>query len=225
MKGLIFDVDGVLGDSEAIIAQATIRMFKDLYGIEPTVEDFQPFIGTGAERYVEGPAEKYGIVVNISEAVELRHKYFIEILNSGVDISFPGATDLIDAALDAGEWRLAIATSSAKDKSEATLKAARVDFSRFHAYIHGDMITHKKPDPEIFLTAAGALGVPPIRCVAIEDAITGVKAAKAAGMSCIGVTNSFARDELREADVVVSSLEEVTLQTVNRLLANATENQ
>jgi beta-phosphoglucomutase-like phosphatase (HAD superfamily) len=76
----------------------------------------------------------------------------------------------------------------------------------FEVIVSGDDVTHSKPDPEIYLTAAQRLGVSPVHCVAIEDAPAGVEAAKRAGMKCIAVTNSVACQQLQRADLVVASL-------------------
>lgn len=218
MYGLVFDVDGVLGDTEGLSVIATTRMYEDLYGFTVTPEEFAPFIGTGAERYCIGPAENRGVKIDVAEAVETRHKYFIELLADDPDISFPGIHALIQAAHDAPDWKLAIATSSPGKKSKQTLASARVNTDLFDAWIHGDMITHKKPHPEIYLRAAKEIGLDPSKCVAVEDAITGIASAKAAGMKILGVTNSFPAEKLQGADHIVDSLENVTLETVRALL-------
>jgi len=221
MYGLIFDVDGVLADTEALSAEATMKMYRDLYGVEVHPEDFQPFVGTGAVRYVEGPAEKYGIDIDTSRAVAERHKNFLALLESGRDISFPGAHDLIQAAHADNQWKLARATSRPGEKSRATLEAARLDPGRFNAWIHGDLVGKKKPDPEIYTVAAEEIGLMPTVCVVVEDALTGIEAAKAAGMTCVAVTNSFPRHKLGQADLVVDSLAEVRMEALYRLVEGA----
>ena len=217
--GLIFDMDGVLGDTEPPCAEAGIAMFRDLYGREAKVEDFAPFIGTGAVRYLEGPAEAYGIQVDTHAAVAYATEKFIELLGQCEDISFPGIHALIDSVGADEEWKLAIATSSPENKARPTLKAARIELEKFQAFINGDMVTHKKPNPEIYLTAAQALGIAPSDCVVIEDAVEGIRAAKAAGMRCIAITNSFPAEKLREADLVVTSAEHVNLEVLHQVLA------
>ncbi len=211
MYGLLFDMDGVLADTEAIIAEATIEMFRDLYGVEYAPHDFLPFVGTGAVRYTQGPADMKGVTIDLEKALEVRYDNFVRLLHSGRELRFPGVVELIDAAHVSAEWDLAIATSSPKPKALETLEAAKVPFEKFTKIISGDMVTHKKPDPEIYLAAAAALGIAPAHCVVIEDAIEGIKAAKAAGMVCIAVTNTFPADRLTEADRIVDSLTEVSL--------------
>jgi beta-phosphoglucomutase-like phosphatase (HAD superfamily) len=220
MKGLIFDVDGILGDTEGLSVIATTKMFKELYNLDVQPEDYLPYIGTGAELYCIGPGKKYGVDIDVVLAVETRHKYFLELLVEDPDISFPGIHALIQAAHDAPDWKLGIATSSPGKKSAQTLKSARVNTDLFDVWIHGDMIAKKKPDPEIYLRAAKDLGLDPSVCVAVEDSIQGVDSARDAGMKVLAVTNSFTAEELHKADRIVSSLEGVTLESVAELLGN-----
>lgn len=216
--GLIFDMDGVIADTEAIIAEATIKMFRDLYGAELEPEDFYPYIGTGAVRYVEGPAHDHGITIEIDEAVEVRHQNFVALIEQRDDISLPGVKDLIQAAAEDPHWKLAIATSSPLKKSLETLKAAHVSPDPFDAYITGDHVVNKKPHPEIYLKAADSISLDPKQCVVLEDAVTGVAAAKAAGMKCLAITNSFSRLDLAKADRVVGSLEEIRLMDLRKMI-------
>jgi HAD superfamily hydrolase (TIGR01509 family) len=217
--GLVFDLDGVLADTETLIARATIAMFQDLYDVTLKPEDFRPYIGTGAVRYVEGPADDAGIALrDIDEAVELRHKHFVEYLMNGECEPGPGAHALVDAAHASPDWTLAIATSSPQKKAEESLRAVGFDLDKFEVFVNGDCITHKKPHPEIYLKAAQQLGIAPAHCVAVEDAITGTASAKAAGMKCLSITSSFAAEDLAQADRIVASLEEVDLDFLTDML-------
>ena len=218
MYGLVFDVDGILGDTEGLSVTATNQMYEALYGFTVEPEEFTPYIGTGAEVYCIEPARSHGIDINVAEAVEARHQFFMKLLSEDPDISFPGIHALIEAAAAAPDWKLGIATSSPGKKSAQTLKSSRVNTDLFDAWIHGDMITRKKPDPEIYLLAAKELGLSPSDCVAVEDAILGVESAKSAGMKVIAVTNSFAAEQLQEADLIVDSLENVSLRDALSLL-------
>ncbi len=209
--GLIFDVDGVIADSESLIAEATIAMFRDEYGHEFTAEDFKPFIGTGSVRYTLGPAEAAGIAIDLEKALDICHANFDRLVGGATNIAFPGAKELIEAAAASPEWRLAMATSSPKLKSEATLRATGIDTTLFNAWISGDMIKRPKPNAEIYVTAALAMQLPPVRCIAIEDAVNGIKAAKDACMKCVGVTTSFPAERLSGADHIVDSLTELNL--------------
>jgi len=219
MYGLVFDCDGTIADTEAVTAQATIKMFRDLYKLDVAEEEFVPFIGTGAIRYVEGPAEQHGISIDTELAVATRQKNFEALMATrGPSMVFPGVVDLMQAAAAAPEWKLAVATSSPRDNSMATMTTTQMDLGLFDAYITGDTIAHKKPHPEIYHAAAAALKLAPEQCVAIEDAVTGVTAAKAAGMKCIAVTNSFPAGKLDHADLVIGSVAELDLARLRQLI-------
>jgi beta-phosphoglucomutase len=222
MFGLIFDMDGVLADTEGPIAQATMKVYQDLYGITLTPQDFVPFIGTGAVRYTEGPAKKLGIEIDLERALEERTRNFFDIIHAGDNIAFPGVHALLDAAHEHPGWLLALATSSPGEKSRGTLAAAGIDATRFVAYLHGDLVVHKKPHPEIYLKTIESLELRPQDCVVVEDAVAGVEAAKAAGIHVVAVTNSFSRAELAQADWLVDSLEEVTLDRLQTLIEERT---
>ena len=87
----------------------------------------------------------------------------------------------------------------------------------FSLIISGKDVTEGKPSPQGFLLAAKKLGITPQNCVVIEDAVAGVRAAKRGGMYCIAVTNTCPREDLAEADIVVNSLGEITVKTIEEL--------
>lgn len=216
--GLIFDVDGVVADTESLIAEATIRHYRDTHGIELTPEDFHPYVGAGDIKFTSGPAKERGLEIDIEATVKACHANFYELLSERSDIEYPGVRALIDAAAVDSDWRVALATSSPKKKSEATLGATGIDTSKFDAWIAGDMIKRPKPNAEIYVTAALAMRLPPTSCVAIEDAPNGIKAAKDACMKCVGVTNTFPASALEGADRIVDTLDGVDLDALLELL-------
>ena len=115
------------------------------------------------------------------------------------------------------DFRLAIATSSTREKSEAVLKSVNIAYKEM-IYITGSDITHKKPDPDLLLTAAEKAGVGTSNSVVIEDAPDGIAAAKAAGCKCIAVTNSTESENLSQADVIVDSLAEINIERIIKLI-------
>lgn len=215
---LIFDVDGVIADTEVLNARASVLMFKELYGVAVQPEDFRPFVGTGDERYVEGVAEQYGVTIDTGEAVQRRADNFFKLLQNEPLPAAPGVIELVEAARRDPEARIAIATSGQKAKQFPVIEGTGLKLDRFDAVITGDDVTRKKPDPQIYLLTAERLGVPPERCVVVEDAPAGVQAAKAAGMACLAVTTSVTADELEGADRVVGTLAEVSLEQVRGLV-------
>jgi HAD superfamily hydrolase (TIGR01509 family) len=224
MYGLIFDVDGVIADTEDVNAQASIQMFDDLFGVKGVKrEDFEAGIGRGAEEYVKAAAGIHNLELTdeqIAKATALRQKLFLEILAAEPLAAFEGVTELIDAALSAENFKAAIATSGTREKSEAVLKSAKIPYQKM-AYINGDMVTRKKPDPQLFLLAAKELALEPKRCCVIEDAPNGIAAAKAAGCKCTAVTNTTSADNLSQADYICNSIAQINLETVAAIIQGA----
>ncbi|MBN1125516.1 MAG: HAD family phosphatase [Sedimentisphaerales bacterium] len=220
--GLIFDVDGVIADTEAINARASIAMFEELFGLKGVHrDDFENGLGRGAAAYVRAAASVHGFEMTdeqVQKATDRRQKNFLAILEKEPLPAFPGVLELIQTAMDSPDFYVAIATSSTREKSEAVLKSARIPYQKL-TYITGSDVIKKKPDPDLFLTASARAGVDPAMSVVIEDAPDGVKAAKAAGAKCIAVTNSTSADKLTEADKVVSTLTQIDLDTIRQLLA------
>jgi HAD superfamily hydrolase (TIGR01509 family) len=215
---LIFDVDGVVADTEVLNARASVLMFAELYGVIVQPEDFRPFVGTGDERYVEGVAEQYGVAIDTQAAVDRRAANFFRLLADEPLPAAPGVLELVATARGDAEVRIAIATSGQKAKQFPVITGTGLQLEWFDAVITGDDVDRKKPDPQIYLRTAERLGLAPAACVVFEDAPAGVQAAKAAGMACIAVTTSVTRPELAGADVVVDSLAEVGLDDVRRLV-------
>jgi len=220
LYGLIFDVDGVIADTEAVNATASIKVFADLFDIEGVVrEDFEAGLGRGAEEYVKTAAQVHGLELTdkqVEQATQLRQEYFLKILSEEPLPPFPGVLDLMNEAMQGEDFSVAIATSGTLEKSRAVLNAVGVPYRKM-VYINGNDVKHKKPDPELFLIAAQRMGIQPAHCVVIEDAPNGVQAAKAAGAKCIAVTNSTTAAKLAEADMVCDSLEQISIETIRRL--------
>ena len=214
---LIFDVDGVVADTEVLNARASVLMFQELYGVTVQPEDFRPFVGTGDERYVEGVAEQYGVRIDTQAAVDRRAANFFKLLQNEPLPAAPGVLELVAAARQDPDARLAIATSGQKAKQFPVIAGTGLNPEWFDAVITGDDVDRKKPDPQIYLRTAERLGLAPAVCVVFEDAPAGVTAAKRAGMTCVAVTTSVTRDELAGADLIVDSLAEVGLAEVRRL--------
>jgi HAD superfamily hydrolase (TIGR01509 family) len=124
--------------------------------------------------------------------------------------AFPGAVDLVGACRRSG-LRVALASSADWIKVQANLRQIGLPPENWDAIVTGENVTARKPAPDIFLAAARKLGVPPAACVVIEDAVNGVQAARAAGMRCIAVAQTFSADKLDEADVVKTQIADITL--------------
>ncbi len=219
--GLIFDVDGLIADTEPLNARVTIRVLAEMFGLQGVrPEDFAAGYGKGAEAFVKAGARVHGLELSDAQAhagAELREQYLTEAVRAEGLPAFPGVLDLIHAALGQDGFRLAIATSATRELSEAILDAVKVPHQKM-VYVSGSEVTKKKPDPQIFRIAIGRLGLEARRCVVFEDAPSGVQAARAAGARCVGVTNSVPAGELAGADRICRSLEEIDLTALRELV-------
>ena len=203
--GVIFDMDGVLVDSAPFIARAGCAMFAEL-GLSVRPEDFVPFVGAGENRYLGGVAEQHGFPIDIISAKRRTYEIYLEIIK-GQLAPLPGVHSFLDACRRANK-RTGLATSADLVKAEGNLREIGLPLSSFDAVVTGLDVVHKKPHPEIFVTAARQLELDPGDCLVIEDAVNGVAAARAAGARCLALTTSFTREQLAGADWYASTLAE-----------------
>jgi HAD superfamily hydrolase (TIGR01509 family) len=208
LRAAIFDMDGVLTDSEPLINAAAIAMFKEK-GLVVQPEDFLPFVGAGEDRYIGGVAEKYGFPLDVPTAKRRTYEIYLDLVPSQLE-TFPGVIELVHACRAAG-LLIAVASSADQIKVRANLEKIGLPVEFWDAVVTGETVVNKKPAPDIFLTAAEKLGVSPSECVVVEDAVNGVQAAHAAGMRCVAVAHTFPPDRLRQADVIRNSIADVML--------------
>jgi HAD superfamily hydrolase (TIGR01509 family) len=203
LHGVIFDMDGVLVDSEPFICKAACMMFAER-GLEVAPEDFAPFVGMGEDRYIGGVAQKYSHEIDILEVKKRTYDIYLEIIK-GELTPLPGVFDFIDQCRRRG-LRLAVASSADLRKVDGNLTEIGLPLDSFDAVVTGDDVERKKPAPDIFLLAAERIGVDASDCLVVEDAVSGVEAAVAAGAKCLAITSSFNRDQLKNADFFAQDL-------------------
>lgn len=191
---VLFDMDGVLVDSEPVINKAAILGLAE-YGVKAEPSDFIPFIGAGEDRYIGGVAEQYGVSFR-KEMKDRVYEIYIEIVEEEI-ARFEGVQELL-AFLLTKEIPCALASSADLIKIEANLMAAEILPSAFQTIVSGEDVGPKKPAPDIYLCAAQRMNAMPKDCVVVEDALNGIQAAKAAGMRCIALTTSFSRAEIEQ---------------------------
>jgi HAD superfamily hydrolase (TIGR01509 family) len=202
VQAVIFDMDGVLVDSEPYSMQALIDTLRQ-YGVEPTEDELQRSYGRRVRDDFVDYFSRHGVTADVNIAIAHKHARYYH-LAAGHLQPLPGVVALLRRLRDHG-YRLALASSGDRVKVAFGMQALAL-IGSFEAVVTGDDVSHSKPDPEIYLIAAQRLRVPPAACIAIEDAPAGVKAAKRAGMRCIAVTNSVVSDRLYKADLIVDSL-------------------
>jgi HAD superfamily hydrolase (TIGR01509 family) len=212
IRAVIFDMDGVIVDSEPYSMQALIDILRQ-YGVEPTENDLRRSYGRRVRDDFVDYFSRYRVTADVHIAIAHKHARYYH-LAAGHLQPFPGVMPLLKRLRHCG-YRLALASSGDRVKVAFGMQALGLN-GIFEAVVSGDDVTHSKPDPEIYLTAAQRIEVPPAACIAIEDAPAGVEAAKRAGMRCIAVTNSVGREQLHKADLIIDSLE-CDLSSVLRL--------
>lgn len=203
IKGVLFDMDGVLVDTEEYICAAAMEMFREK-GIITRKEDFKPFTGMGENKYIGGVAEKYGISSPIDEMKARTYEIYGQLVKGKLS-PLKGSKEFIARCQKKG-LRLALASSADRIKVETNLKESGIGSKIFPVIITGLDVVNKKPAPDIYLKAAEKLGLDAGECLVVEDAVSGVKAGKAAGCRCLAVTTSFSIEELSQADWICDSL-------------------
>ncbi len=212
--GVIFDMDGVLIESREAHYASWCRLGEEL-GTPCPRQIFDDTFGMHNRQiiplWVEGkPSEQ-----EIDRLSARKEELFRSVAAQRVEV-LPGARELI-ADLTARGWALAIGSSAPAANVELVLDLLGVR-DCFHALSTGDEVTRGKPHPDVFLIAARKLGLPPRRCIVIEDAPQGVEAAIAAGAQVVAVTTTKTRQELQRADSVVGSLLDLSADTLLRLV-------
>ncbi len=212
INGVLFDMDGVLLDSEEFITRAGILMFKEK-GFDVKESDFKPFTGMGENRFLGGVAEKHGIPFNLEQDKARAYSIYEEITR-GKLVPLKGVREFIERCRKKN-LKLAVATSADEVKMRINLRETGLDADLFDTLVNGLEVEHKKPHPEIYLLAAKRLGLNPKDCLVVEDALSGMKAAKAAGCKCLAITSSFRAEEFDQADWVVKDLSEAPEACIN----------
>jgi len=211
IKGILFDMDGVLVDSEEYIFEAAKMMFAE-HGIIVKPEDALPFVGTGENRYISGIGETNGFIVDIERDKARTYAIYGEITKGKLN-ALPGVHAFIEQCKGKG-LKIAVASSADRVKIAINLHEIGLSADTFEAIISGEDVERKKPFPDIYLLAAQKIGLSPHDCVVVEDAVSGVAAAKAAGCKCLALTTSFPSEKLQQADWIVKDLSEADLNSL-----------
>jgi len=215
---VVWDVDGTLVDTAELHFQAWVELCREL-GHDFTRADFAATFGRRNPeiiRHLFGERFSDREIEQIGEKKEVLYR---AAARAGVEL-LPGARPLLQGLHEAG-FRQAIGSSAPRANIDLILELT--GSGRFFQAVSSSEDTQRgKPDPQVFLVAARKLGIAPQRCVVIEDAVAGVEAARAGGMKCVAVTfvghHPLEKLKAAGADLVVPTLESVTVQTIRELL-------
>jgi beta-phosphoglucomutase family hydrolase len=213
IKAVIFDMDGVIIDSEPIHHNMEKELFNKL-GIQVDEDEHNTFVGK-TDRDIWGYLkEKHQLTDTIEELLENKVNTFINYVVTREDVKpIDGIVNLLDRLHKRG-LKIGLASSSSMKVIEAVIN--KLDLKKyFDAVVSGENMKRGKPEPDIFLHTAKLLNTLPENCLVIEDSKNGVYAAKAANMKCIGYKNiNSGNQDLSKADIVVSSYYDIDLDTI-----------
>ncbi len=203
IKAVIFDMDGVLADSEPFICEAAIAMFAE-HGITVKPEDFIPWVGTGENSYLGNVAKQYGFPMDIERDKARTYKLHEEIIKGRLK-ELPGASSFVNLCRKQG-LKTALATGADKKKMHDVMNEINLPPEDFDAVVNGLDVKRGKPNPDIFLEAARRLAEPPENCLIIEDSAAGLAAALASGARVLGLTTTNPAEKMKAAHWVCRDL-------------------
>jgi beta-phosphoglucomutase len=225
LRAIIFDFNGIILNDEPLHF-SSMRDAVAQIGLSVSQEQYWAnYLPLDDERCLTAICADRGIHISTADReriLRLKTERYRQLLEDNYPL-FPGAAPFIRSA--ARRYPLALASGARREEIERTLEATGLR-SEFLVIIAAEDFTVGKPHPESFLAALKHLNAlvgsqyPPIcpgECLVIEDAVAGVQGARAAGMHCLAVCNSYSAEALQAASQVVSSLEEVTIEDLERM--------
>jgi beta-phosphoglucomutase family hydrolase len=204
-EAVIFDMDGVIVDSEPLHERAFRDVFKEIGFGETHDVDFAAYYGKSDLILWEDFVAKHHPPQSVEELLERKQKRFLEFLRADEPV-FAGLPDLV--AKLAARAPLAVASGSPHPVIDEVLALKQLR-QFFSTVVSASDVPCGKPAPDIFLQAASLLNVSPAACVVVEDSTAGIEAARAANMPVIAIANTFAVDKLVRATKVVRTYEEI----------------
>ena len=219
IEALVFDMDGLLFDSERVV-QRTWNMAGEELGAGQVGEQIYHTLGMNLKSRTEFFHRVFGPDFPMEEFAERTRRYYRQIEETeGVPLK-PGVRELLSYGKENG-YRMAVATSSRREHSTYMLKRGGI-YSFFDGFMFGDMVENAKPDPEIYLKAAAAAGTDPADCVVFEDAKAGIESARRAGVGrIVALATTLPREVLEretDADRVIDTFADL-LTDLDALLA------
>ena len=224
LQAIIFDFDGVIANSEPLHLRAFQQALGDTGILLTSGDYFAHYLGYDDVGVFEAVSRDRGLgwtEGRVTELVALKGEKLQEMLRAG-EVLFPGAADFVRHS--AAVVPIAIASGALRHEIEEIVTAAGLA-DLFRTIVASGDTPHSKPSPAPYRLAFERLrdvsGLPldPSRCVAIEDSKWGLESARGAGLRCVGVTNSYPADELSDAELVVSGLDSLSIEMLDRVVS------
>jgi HAD superfamily hydrolase (TIGR01509 family) len=211
-------MDGVIIDSEPIHKACEKTIFR-LLKISLTEEEHNAFVGTTDETMWISLVESFNLPVNVDEIIQLKKSLYFESLKRNENIQPICYIPKLIAGLHKKGFSLALASSAPREQIDYILDTFNLKLY-FQSIISGEDVKYGKPNPEIFIKAAEAVGIKPGKCIVIEDSLNGIIAAKKADMKCIGYYNPHSGNQnLSQADMIITSFDQISVKSIRKLIS------
>lgn len=213
-KSIIWDMDGVLVDTTRYHYQSWLEILKGIRN-DFSWEEFASSFGMRNDLIIPKVFKKECSKEEIV-SIDRKKEFLFRELAKGKLKPLEGLINLLNLLKEDG-FKMAVASSGTPENVEMVIRECNL-MSFFSALTNGSEVLHSKPDPEIFLLASEKLGIPPSRCVVVEDAPAGIQGAKSAGMKCIAITSTHKKDSLERADIIVDKFDHLNPKVFNELI-------
>lgn len=221
IKAIIFDFDGVVVDSEPlhlkvfqqVLGDEGIDLTKELYTSKYLAYDDKTFFIRSLSDF-----GKYENTNQVDYLIDKKSEIFEALIEEKIKV-FAGVSDFLDKIN--GEYPVAIGSGALRSEIEIILEKKGLQ-KYFDFIVSADEVEHCKPNPEVYLKVLSEFNnhnkvkLNAVECLVFEDAVHGIQAAKAAGMKCVGISNSYEKNELNEADFVIESFEDIDVDFLNK---------
>ncbi|MNO50177.1 2-deoxyglucose-6-phosphate phosphatase [compost metagenome] len=213
LKAFIFDMDGVIIDSEPLHYEVDIETMN-YFGHVIVGEQLDKYVGMTNPEMWKLIREEFQVIQSVEEIIEYQLARKISSLRSLAIEPIEGIRELI-LNIKSRNWLVGIASSSPRVFIEEVVSKFGIA-EYFDCIVSGEEVPHGKPAPDVYLEAALQLGVEPQECLVLEDSRNGIVAAKAAGMGCIGYVNlNSGNQDLSQADSIVKKIADINLEDWN----------
>jgi len=214
MKAVIFDMDGVIIDSEPLHLKVEREIVEE-FGGKLSDEEYEEFVGTSDYHLWSSLKKRYNLKPSVEELIALKKQRFAENIDKVKLVD-----DFFDFMLELYNRQYLLALASSNNRKIIDMVIEKFKLNKYiKTSISGEEVLKGKPNPEIFLKAAKKLKVHPGNCLVIEDSHAGVQAAKAAGMKCIGFKNpNSGNQDLYDADLIVERFGELNINSIEKLM-------
>ena len=212
IKGVIFDMDGVLVDNKDVHIEAFL-IFCRRYGLDTDTERLMPLFGMGNDDIMTALFGRPLPAEDVDRYSKEKEKIYREIFAERIAPT-PGLVDLLKGLKERG-IKIAVGSSGMRANVDFVLEKCGIK-EYFDAVADGDQVTKAKPDPEVFLLAASLMGLPNEECLVFEDSFAGVAAARAAGSPVIALATTFPRERHDDYDMIIDDFTDIDASVLDR---------